>query len=69
MMQPRRADIGAAMIAYGTKHSRLQVPKSHVVRKAAGVDLGVVVAVRIAAGDDDMRSGQGYACSLAAGLS
>jgi hypothetical protein len=28
-----------------------------------------VVAVRIAAGDDDMRSGQGYACSLAAGLS
>jgi hypothetical protein len=46
---PRRADVSAAMIAHGAKHSRLQIPKGHVVRKAAGVDLGVVVAVRISA--------------------
>jgi hypothetical protein len=56
MMQPRRADIGAAMIARGAKHSRLQIPKGHVVRKAAGVDLGVVVTVRIAATDGHMSS-------------
>jgi hypothetical protein len=40
------------MIAHGAKHSRLQIPKGHVVRKAAGVDLGVVVAARIAATDE-----------------
>jgi hypothetical protein len=33
-MQPRRTKVGAAVIAYGAKHSRLQIPKGHVVRKA-----------------------------------
>jgi hypothetical protein len=44
------------MIAHGAKHSRLQISKSHVVGKAASVDLSVVVAVRIAAGDDQVGS-------------
>jgi len=53
-MLPRWTDVGAAMTAHGAKHSRLQIPEGHIVGKtAAGVDLGVVVAVRIAAIDDD----------------
>jgi hypothetical protein len=52
MMQPRRADVGAAMIAHGAKHPGLQISKRHVVGKAAGVDLSVVVAVWIAAIDE-----------------
>ena len=38
---PRRADVGAAMIAHGAKHPGLQISKGHVVGKAASVDLGV----------------------------
>jgi hypothetical protein len=34
----------------------LQIPEGHITGKAAGVDLGVVVAVRIAATDDHMGS-------------
>jgi hypothetical protein len=54
-MLPRRADVSTAMIAHGAKHSRLQIPEGDVVRKAAaaGIDLGVVVAVWIAAVDYD----------------
>jgi hypothetical protein len=53
---PRRADVSAAMIAHGAKHPGLQIAKSRIVGKAAGVDLGVVVAVRIAAGDEHAGS-------------
>ncbi len=52
MMQPRRADVGAAMIADCTDHARLQVAECDVVGKTAGVDFSVVVAVRIAAADE-----------------
>jgi hypothetical protein len=37
------------MIAHGAEHPRLQISKGHIVGKAASVDLGVVVTVRIAA--------------------
>jgi hypothetical protein len=47
------------MVADGAEHPRLQISEGHVVRKAAGVDLSVVVAVRIAAVDEDMRSPKG----------
>ena len=40
------------MIARGAKHPGLQISKGHVVGKAASVDLGVVVAVWIAAMDE-----------------
>jgi hypothetical protein len=40
------------MIAQGAKHPGLQISKGHVVGKAASVDLGVVVTVRIAAVDE-----------------
>jgi hypothetical protein len=56
MMQPRRADVGAAMIAHGAKHPRLQIPEGDIIGKAAGVDLGVVVAV--AAMDDHVVSSE-----------
>jgi hypothetical protein len=49
---PRRADVGAAMIAHGAKHPGLQISKGHVVGKAASVDLSVVVTVWIAAVDE-----------------
>jgi hypothetical protein len=58
MMQPRRADVGAAMIAYGAKHSRLQIPKGHVVGEPADVQFGVMMTVRIAAVDDHMSSSE-----------
>ena len=48
------------MIAHGAKHPGLQISKGHVVGKAASVDLGVVVTVRIAAVDEHagrMRGG------------
>jgi hypothetical protein len=47
------------MIAHGAKHPRLQISKGHVVGKAASVDLSVVVTIRIAAADNDMRSPKG----------
>ncbi len=53
---PRRADVSAAMIAHGAEHAWLQISKGHVVRKAAGVDLSVVMTVRIAAVDDHAGS-------------
>ena len=53
---PRRADVSAAMIAHGAMHPGLQISKGHVVGKAAGVDLSVVVTVRIAAVDDHAGS-------------
>jgi hypothetical protein len=53
---PRRADVSAAMIAHGAKHAWLQISKGHVVGKAAGVDLGIVVTIRIAAADDHAGS-------------
>jgi hypothetical protein len=56
MVQLRRTDVGAAMIAHGAKHSPLQIPKGHVVGKAASVDLSVVVTVRIAAIDEHAGS-------------
>jgi hypothetical protein len=56
MMQPRRADVGAAMIARGAEHPGLQISKGHIVGKAAGVDLSVVMAVRIAAVDEHAGS-------------
>jgi len=40
------------MIAHGARHQGLQISKGHVVGKAASVDLGVVVTVRIAAVDE-----------------
>jgi hypothetical protein len=55
-MPPRRADVGAAVIADRAHHARLQISKGHVVRKAAGVDLGIMKTVRIAAADEDMLS-------------
>ena len=51
-MPPRRADVGAAMIAHGAKQPGLKIPEGHGIRKAAGVDLSVVKAVRIAATDN-----------------
>jgi hypothetical protein len=56
MMQPGRANVGTAVIAHGAEHSRLQIPKGHVIGKAANIDLGVVVAVRIAAVGDHVGS-------------
>src|SRR6266851_5278527 len=53
---PRRPDVSAAMIAHGAKHPGLQISKGHVVGKAAGVDLSVVVTVRIAAVDEHVSS-------------
>jgi len=53
---PRRADVGAAVVADGAEHQRLQITEGHVVRQAAGVDLSVVVTVRIAAVDDHAGS-------------
>ena len=56
MMQPGRANVGTAMIAYGAEHPRLQFSIGHVVGKAANLDLSVVVTVRIAANDKHMFS-------------
>jgi hypothetical protein len=51
---PRRADVGAAMVAHGAKHPGLLISKGqgHRIGKAASVDLSVVVTVRIAAVDE-----------------
>ncbi len=57
-MLPERADVDPAMIAHGAKHPGLQISKGHVVGKAARVDLGVVVTVRIAAIDEHLRSAE-----------
>jgi hypothetical protein len=40
------------MTAHGAEHAWLQVSEGHIIGKAAGVDLGVVVAVWIAAMDE-----------------
>jgi hypothetical protein len=57
-LHPRRANIGAAMIAHGAKHARLQISEGHFVRKAADIDFGIVVTVRIAANDKHMVSAE-----------
>jgi hypothetical protein len=44
------------MIAHGAKHPGLQIPKGHVIGKAASVDLSVVVTVPIAAVDEHVGS-------------
>ncbi len=56
MMQPRRADVGAAMIAHCAKHAWLQAVEGHFIRKTASVQFGVVMTARIAAADDHMSS-------------
>src|SRR6266852_8481777 len=65
---PRRADVGAAMIAHGAKHPGLQISKGHVVGKAAGVDLSVMVTVRIACSRRARGFAGGSAYSRAHGL-
>ena len=40
------------MIAHGAEHTWLQVVKGYVIRKAADVQFGVVITVRIAATDE-----------------
>jgi len=55
-MQPRRADVGTAMVAHRAQHAWLQFSKGHVVWKAASVDLRIVVTVRIAAANEDAVS-------------
>jgi hypothetical protein len=52
MMQPRRANVGAAMIADLTNHARLHVVESDVIGEAADVQFGVAMTVRIAATDE-----------------
>src|SRR5258705_6513413 len=52
MMQPGRANVGAAVIAPGAGHPPLQLPKGHVVGEPADVQFGVVITVRIAAIDE-----------------
>ena len=59
MMQPRRAHVGAAMVAHGAEHPRLQIPKGHAVGKTADVHFGVVITVGIAAIDEHMFSAVG----------
>ena len=54
------------MIAHGAKHPQLQISKGHVVGKAAGVDLSVVVTVRIAAVDEHAGSPEASHYSRAA---
>ena len=56
MMQPGRANVGAAMIAHGAEHPPLQLHKGHVVGEPADVQFGVVITVRIAAIDEHMFS-------------
>jgi hypothetical protein len=56
MMQSRRADVGAAMIAHSSEHASLQVVEGHFIRKTASVQFGVVMTARIAAADDHMSS-------------
>jgi len=53
-MQPGQANVGAAMIAHGAEHPRLQISIGHVVGEPADVHLGVVMTVRIAAIDEHM---------------
>jgi hypothetical protein len=52
------------MIAHGAEHTWLQVVKGYVIRKAADVQFGVVITVRIAATIPFFA--RGAACSLAA---
>jgi hypothetical protein len=56
MMQPGRANVGAAMIAHGAEHPLLQLPKGQVVGEPTDVQFGVVITVRIAAIDEYMVS-------------
>ena len=43
MMQPGRANVGAAMIAHGAEHPPLQLPKGQVVGEPADVQFGVMI--------------------------
>ena len=56
MMQPGRANVGAAMIAHRAEHPPLRLPKDHVVGEPADVQFGVVVTVRIAAIDEHVAT-------------
>jgi hypothetical protein len=56
MMQPGRANVGAAVVAHGAEHPRLHIAKGHAVGEAADVQFGVVITVRIAANDKRMFS-------------
>ena len=55
-MQPGWANVGAAMIAHGAEHARLEVAEGHVIRKTADVQFGIAMTVRIAANDKHMFS-------------
>src|SRR5216684_2085823 len=56
MMQPGRANVGAAMIAHGAEHPPLQLPKGHIVGEPADVYFGVVMTVGIAAIDEHVAT-------------
>jgi len=58
MMQPRRANIGAATIAHGADHARLQIPKGHFVGKPADVQFCVMMTGGIAAADEHTASSE-----------
>jgi hypothetical protein len=49
MMQPRRANVGATVIAYCAEHAGLQIVEGHVIRKTADIQFGAVMTARIAA--------------------
>jgi hypothetical protein len=51
MVRPRRANVGAAMIAHGAEHPPLQLYKGHAVGESADVQFSVAMAARIAATD------------------
>src|SRR5882724_934929 len=59
MMQPRGANVGAAMIAHCAEHPWLQIAKGHVVGEPANVQFGVVMTVWIAANDKHRFSNVG----------
>ena len=56
MMQPGRANVGAAMIAHGAEQARLLIVVSHVIRKTTDVQFGIVKTVWITAIDEHMGS-------------
>jgi hypothetical protein len=69
MLQPGRANVGAAMIAHGAKHPPLQLPKGQVGGEPADVQFGVVITVRIAAIDEDVATPVGSHVGQRHGLS
>jgi hypothetical protein len=59
MMQPGRANVGAAVIALGAEHPWLQIAECHAVGEPADVQFGVVGAIRIAAIDEHVATPAG----------